>query len=89
ALMSLLQDLPHGLVLHGHLHRRQQRTLLTRAGKIPQIGATSASLHHASGDKMAGYNLYEIGDHGALRVEAVIYDPTARTFRVDSVPRYV
>ncbi len=89
ALLALLQTVTGGLLLHGHLHRREQRTVHTRAGKFLQVGATSASLHHDSPARMAGFNLYDLGDDGSARVEAVIYDPLRSTFRVDSVPKLV
>ena len=45
-LLEALAGVRAGLVLHGHLHRRIQRVVPTRAGKLVQVGATSASLHH-------------------------------------------
>jgi len=66
----------HGLILHGHLHRRQQRPLATRHGELHVVGATSASLHHEHESRMAGFNLYEFDDAGKLtNVEAHVLDP--------------
>jgi hypothetical protein len=54
------------------------------------IGATSASLHHEDEAKMAGFNLYEIDESGAVgRVEAHVIDPERERFSVASVPKLV
>jgi 3',5'-cyclic AMP phosphodiesterase CpdA len=85
-----LGPVARGLLLHGHLHRRVQRTLATRAGRVLAVGATSASLDHESEHRMAGFNLYEVGSDGALGgVEAHVYDPESETFRLESVPKIV
>jgi 3',5'-cyclic AMP phosphodiesterase CpdA len=89
ALMVQLRPLPRGLLLHGHLHRRIQRDLWTDAGSVSQVGATSASLHHEAADRMAGFNLYELGGSGAPRVQAYVYAPDTGTFHVESVPKHV
>jgi 3',5'-cyclic AMP phosphodiesterase CpdA len=44
-LQRQLAHLRHGLVLHGHLHRRMERPLPTASGVLQAVGATSASLH--------------------------------------------
>jgi 3',5'-cyclic AMP phosphodiesterase CpdA len=75
AFLALLASAPRGAVLHGHLHRRIQRDLSTSTGRIRQLGATSASLHHADSDRMAGFNLYDLADDGTLRVEAQVLVP--------------
>jgi 3',5'-cyclic AMP phosphodiesterase CpdA len=87
ALLTLLRPLPQGLVLHGHLHRRIQRTITTSRGAIQHVGATSASLHHEAADRMAGFNLYEVDERGVGRVEARVYEPQGDTFRSDAVPK--
>lgn len=61
-----LRHLERGLLLHGHLHRRIHRKVHTDRGHIDAVGATSASLLHASDERMAGFNVYEVGDDGAL-----------------------
>jgi 3',5'-cyclic AMP phosphodiesterase CpdA len=90
-LIRELRSQARGLVLHGHLHRRVQRALPTDAGQMLQVGATSASLHHAEPDRMAGFNLYDLDDAAppTKRVLAYVYSPEADTFRVEGVPRYV
>jgi 3',5'-cyclic AMP phosphodiesterase CpdA len=89
ALLSLLASVPRGVVLHGHLHRRIQRDLSTSGGTLQQIGATSASLHHADPDRMAGFNVYELDETGRVRVEAMVYDPLADSFQAAGVPKHV
>lgn len=65
-LRSALEGSARGLVLHGHLHRRIQRRHATRAGHLDAVGATSASLAHASDERHAGFNVYEIADDGSI-----------------------
>ena len=88
-LMRSLRTVSSGLVLHGHLHRRIQRDLRTEAGRLHQVGATSASLEHAAPDRMAGFNVYELGNAGLERVRAYVYSPGTDTFRLESVPKHV
>ena len=66
ALLHALRNLERGLLVHGHLHMRMLRTVDTKAGLLAVAGATSASLHHDDPNRMAGYNLYEFGERGAL-----------------------
>jgi hypothetical protein len=89
ALLGELRSLARGLVIHGHLHRRIQRTLSTDAGHLLQVGATSASLHHSEDDRMAAFNLYDVSDLGLPRVESFVYSPEQGTFRLESVPKHV
>jgi 3',5'-cyclic AMP phosphodiesterase CpdA len=89
SLVPELRDVSRGLLLHGHLHRRIQRTLKTDAGKLTQVGATSASLHHDDADRMAGFNLYELGATGEARVEAWVYSAHTQKFQLESVPKLV
>ncbi len=87
ALMAELAGLHRGLLLHGHLHVRRQRALSTPAGELLAIGATSASLHHGHEHKMAGFNLYEFDDAGALgSIEAHVLDPETDAFHIETVP---
>ena len=89
ALLELLRPIERGLVLHGHLHRRVQRVVPTQSGCVRQVGATSASLHHDAPDRMAGFNLYELGETGDARVHAYVYLPATGTFQLQSVPKHV
>lgn len=88
ALLEQLGALAHALVLHGHLHRRLQKIHDTTAGRVHALGATSASLFHHDDAKMAGFNVYELGE-GTTSVEAHVYEPEHDRFRSDSVPKYV
>jgi 3',5'-cyclic AMP phosphodiesterase CpdA len=88
ALVAALRHVTRGLVVHGHLHRRIQRDIPTDAGPLRQVGATSASLDHPARDRMAGFNVYELGD-GPIRIEAQVYSPDSGTFHLDTVPRLV
>lgn len=89
ALLARLASLSRGLVLHGHLHRRIQRSIPTDAGELQQVGAASASLHHEAPDRMAGFNLYTLAAGGVARIEAHVYAPERDAFHVASVPRIV
>ena len=42
------------------------------------LGATSASLVHASDERMAGFNLYELSDDGALGAFVAADQPARR-----------
>jgi 3',5'-cyclic AMP phosphodiesterase CpdA len=65
-LWTNVRQIPVGMILHGHLHRRVQREDPTHGGRVVSVGATSASLEHHEQAKMAGFNVYEIGDDGSL-----------------------
>lgn len=82
-LARVLSRLRRGLVLHGHLHTRIRRPL----GAMEVVGATSASLEHASPVRMAGYNVYALGDDGAIRsIESRAVDPNRGGFVSVEVP---
>jgi 3',5'-cyclic AMP phosphodiesterase CpdA len=89
ALAVAMQPIARGLLLHGHLHRRIQRDIATETGLVRQVGATSASLHHEAADRMAGFNLYELGETSVARVRAWVYAPETGAFHLESVPKYV
>lgn len=87
-LWTSVRDCARGLVLHGHLHRRVQRALPTSAGSLHAVGATSASLEHEDGARMAGFNLYEIADDGEIsNIEAHVYDARRQAFEVQRIPQ--
>jgi hypothetical protein len=65
-LFSGMSHLPVGMFLHGHLHRRVRREDRTTGGRVVSVGATSASLHHDSTTKMAGFNVYAIESDGSI-----------------------
>lgn len=88
ALRAELGGVARGLILHGHLHRRIHRTVLTRCGSIDAVGATSASLLHEHADRMAGFNVYDIADDGVIaRIGAYRYEPATARFVDTPVPR--
>jgi 3',5'-cyclic AMP phosphodiesterase CpdA len=86
---EVLQRLRRGLLLHGHLHRRVHRTLATAGGgHLDAVGATSASLLHASDERMAGFNVYDIGNDG--RIESIVshrLEADGTTFREVGLPK--
>jgi 3',5'-cyclic AMP phosphodiesterase CpdA len=84
----VLSRVAHGLVLHGHLHRRMSRPLTTEKGVMHAVGATSASMLHDDEHRMAGFNLYEIDDTagGVTGVEARRFDPKSGGFVHSPVP---
>jgi 3',5'-cyclic AMP phosphodiesterase CpdA len=87
-LVTLLSTLDRGLVLHGHLHRRIHRKLVTTGGHLDVIGATSASLIHENAARMAGYNEYEIDDTGAItHMTTFVYTEIDRGFVETTLPR--
>jgi 3',5'-cyclic AMP phosphodiesterase CpdA len=89
-LAETLGSQARGLVLHGHLHRRMQRDLPTRAGSLASVVATSASLHHEDSARAAGFNLYEIDDAGAVvHMDAHVFEPGAGGFRAQEIPAAV
>lgn len=76
-----------GLVLHGHLHRRQSKVLSPDRKGIHVVGATSASLHHENRDRMAGFNVYEIAEDGKVGlVDARVFDAETSTFETTAIP---
>ena len=84
---ALLAGLARGLVLHGHLHRRIHRTLQTRGGRVEAVGTTSASLRHAAADRMAGYNVIELDEAGAIgSLSAFRLDEASGAFEPAEIP---
>jgi 3',5'-cyclic AMP phosphodiesterase CpdA len=88
-LLRVLRSVTRGLIVHGHLHRRVQRPIGSPTGRLVQVGTTSASLHHDSRDRMAGFNVYELDRAGAVKVEGHVYDPGTESFYVERVPTHV
>ena len=86
ALRSVLDSVPRGLLLHGHLHRRMRRQLGTAEGHFDAIGATSASLIHDDPDRMSGFNVYEIDETGLVHAEAFRLDERGSRFEPAAIP---
>jgi 3',5'-cyclic AMP phosphodiesterase CpdA len=86
--LKALRAVERGLLLHGHWHRRVRTPQSTERGSIEVIGATSASLLHEDNNKMAGFNVYEITDDGAIgEVSTFRFDQAARGFDEVPLPR--
>jgi 3',5'-cyclic AMP phosphodiesterase CpdA len=66
ALRDRLDKLDKGLVLHGHLHERVQRSLLDAGSNVRVVGATSASLEDAGDHKHAGFQVYSFDEGGLV-----------------------
>lgn len=81
AMRAILQRRRQTLVLHGHLHDRAHRVVdLADGAVMHHVGATSASLLHHKPERMAGYNLYEVGPDGLERVRARVWDEARGAF---------
>ena len=86
--LAVLDELPHGVVLHGHNHERTWREHRTRGGSLDVLGATSASLLHDHERRVAGFNVYDFADDGRLEaVETHRFDPPSRTFAAAPLAR--
>ena len=84
----VLQRLRRGLLLHGHLHRRVHRKLATEGGHLDAVGATSASLLHESDERMAGFNVYDVGTDGRIEsIESHRLEANGSTFREVGLPK--
>jgi len=71
--------LARGLVLYGHIHERERRVLATEAGALDVVSASGAALDDPRASVRAGFNLYTIGDDGAIAsVEAWMVDESGR-----------
>jgi hypothetical protein len=56
--------------------------------EVYDLGATSASLVHPSPARMAGYNLYELSDEGAIKsLESFFYDESKSKFTAADLPQ--
>ncbi len=71
--------LARGLVLYGHIHERERRVLATAAGELDVVSASGGALDDPRASVRAGFNLYAIGDDGAIvSVEAWMIDGSGR-----------
>jgi hypothetical protein len=85
---KLLGRVRRGLLLHGHLHRRVRRKLATEGGHLDAVGATSASLLHESDERMAGFNVYELDEGGAIgSIGSHRFHPGEERFSEVAIPR--
>jgi 3',5'-cyclic AMP phosphodiesterase CpdA len=87
ALRRTLQPLSRGLVLYGHLHVRRHDRLATASGFLDALCATGAALDHPDDRIRAGFNLYELGDDGAVgSIETRVLDPSTLALRPMPLP---
>ena len=71
--------LARGLVLYGHIHERERRVLATAAGELDVVSTSGGALDDPRASVRAGFNLYAIGDDGAIvSVEAWMIDGSGR-----------
>ena len=71
------------LVLHGHTHASTFAEVQTLAGKVPVVGAPSASELNPHQERSAKYNLYVIkrnGERWDLKMFVRSYSETSGTF---------
>lgn len=86
---EVLQELPRGLLLHGHLHRRIHQRIDTARGQLHAIGTTSASLLDESEDRMGGFNLYAIEEDGEVgELASYRLEPATGRFVPTPLPTY-
>ncbi|APS00005.1 metallophosphoesterase family protein [Pajaroellobacter abortibovis] len=82
-LMSRLDRVAHGIILHGHLHSRQHQIHPTQTGLLHVLGTTSASLDHPDDKKRAGFNMYELSEEGTIKkIETYILQQNPTLFHV-------
>ncbi len=83
ALRSLLERLGAELILHGHAHAFSLKTLNTARGRVPVIGAPSASARGGSLHPAGGYHLYRfsrVGRRVEMEVACRGYAPATGRF---------
>ncbi len=74
-----IAGLARGLVLYGHIHERERRVLATAAGELDVVSASGGALDDPRDSVRAGFNLYAVGDDGAIvSVEAWMIDGSGR-----------
>ena len=82
ALRAHLMRVDRGLVLFGHIHIRLRRALQTNHGKLDVVSASGAALDHPDRAVRAGFNVYEIGDDGAIgSIEAYALDESGQSMQ--------
>jgi 3',5'-cyclic AMP phosphodiesterase CpdA len=80
-LRPVVDRLPRGLLLFGHVHARSHVALRTSSGTLNVVSASGAALDHPDPRIRAGFNLYEIAGDGAVaRVESYALDPSGKGF---------
>ena len=88
ALRTTLAPVPRGLVLYGHLHIREHRTITTTNGRLDAVAASGAALDHPDASVRAGFNVYDIDETGTLQsIEAHVLDPVRGGFERRPIDR--
>lgn len=86
-LREVLSRARNCLVLHGHLHERTHVTWASDRSELHSVGATSASLLHDHDDRMAGFNLYDLGPTGLHAPPRAIVHVPDGPFVERAIPR--
>ncbi|MEX2152146.1 MAG: metallophosphoesterase [Gemmatimonadaceae bacterium] len=88
ALRATLASVSRGLVLYGHLHVREHRTITTANGSLDAIAASGAALDHPDASVRAGFNVYDVDEAGTMRsIEAHVVDPIRGGFEQRPIDR--
>ena len=89
-LRTVVDRLPRGLLLFGHIHARSHVALRTSSGTLDVVSASGAALDHPDPRIRAGFNLYEIAGNGAVaRVESYALDPSGTGFSRVPMPERI
>jgi len=89
-LRTVVDRLPRGLLLFGHIHARSHVALRTSSGTLDVVSASGAALDHPDPRIRAGFNLYEIaGDGAVVRVESYVLDPAGTGFSRVPMPERI
>jgi 3',5'-cyclic AMP phosphodiesterase CpdA len=89
-LRTVVDRLPRGLLLFGHVHARSHVALGTSAGTLDVVSASGAALDHPDPRIRAGFNLYEIAEDGAVaRVESYALDASGTGFSRVRMPERI
>ena len=90
-LQALVERYGSELILHGHTHRHLQNFLKTPSGKVPVMGAPSASALVRTPQRRARYYIYRItpGANGwDVRVAVHIYSPAENRFILEGEQQF-
>ncbi len=89
-LLAVVDRLPRGLLLFGHVHARSHVALRTSSGTLDVVSASGAALDHPDPRIRAGFNLYEIAGNGAIaRVESYALDASGTGFSRVPMPERI
>ena len=89
-LRTVVDRLPRGLLLFGHVHARSRVALRTSSGTLDVVSASGAALDHPDPRIRAGFGLYEIAGNGAVaRVESYALDASGTGFSRVPMPERI